>query len=191
MNTRLLHAYMVAAICVCSLVVSGCASQRRISLDYQPIGQQKAAAPLTVAVMKFADRRADKTVGMISGPSMAKMSLVPSGEKDAGQWIAGAMAAELSQAGLQVTVASPGTVVTIMGNVIDVNVRTNAGIKAVVTTDVIVITGGVAVLARQYTGSFSVAPSAAPTVDDCRGALESALQDAMKKAVPEVLAAIE
>jgi hypothetical protein len=164
------------AICVLSLLASGCAGGRRISLSYHPVGQQKAAAPLGVAVMKFGDRRTDKTTG-----------------QDVDRWMTGAMAAELSQAGLQVArgAVPPGTTVTVIGNVIDVRTEMSAGVKAMVKVDIIVKKEGQVILARQYAGGSSVPASTAASINDYQKALEAALQDAMMKAVPEILAAIQ
>jgi hypothetical protein len=106
------------------------------------------------------------------------------------------VAAELSQAGLQVTQSAgpipPDITIRIIGNIIEIHARMDAGIRATVRTDIIVTKDGAAVLARQYTGSSSVAVLVArPSADDYRRALEAALQDAMKNAVPEILANIQ
>jgi hypothetical protein len=193
MNRYLTHAYVFAVICVSSLLVSGCAGEHSISLGYQPVGMQKAAVPLSVAVMKFADRRTNKTMGEIDGIFGMKTSLVLPKTENAGQWMAGAMAAELTQAGLQVTLGavSPGTIVRIIGNVIEVHARMNDGIKAMVRADVIVMKDGMTVLAGNYTGQSAVAALAVHSADDYKRALESAMQNAMKKAVPDILAAIQ
>jgi hypothetical protein len=186
---------MLAMICVFYLLASGCAGQRTVSLGYQPVGSQKAAAPIRVAVVKFTDRRTDKTMGEIAGGFGTQTVLVLPASQDAGQWVTDAMVAELSQAGLQATQAigaiPPSITIRITGNVLEIHARINDGIRATAKVDIIVTNSGMMVLAKQYTGQTSVKASSAPSADDYRRSLESAMQDAMKKATSDILATIQ
>jgi len=188
-----------ATVCISLLFVvaatNGCAfGDRNVALKYTPVTKISARALPDVAVVKLADVRSREEVGEVRNGYGMKTATVWARNQDVGAWVANALCQELTGVGCRVEkyedAPPPGADASVTGEVTEVYAKMFMSSRATVKADLCVQKAGVVVLNEEYTGKHSVLALTAST-GEYEKVLQGALQDLMKKAVPEIVAALE
>jgi hypothetical protein len=176
-------------------LLSGCAfGDRKIALRYQPIAPIGGGTGQKVAVVKFIDRRGKQEVGEVRNGYGMKTASVYAQQQDIGAWVANALSDELSHAGFAVQkfsdAAPPDISISITGFVPEAYVQMSMQERCTVRANITVQKGGVVVLNKEYRGYISKVAWTAST-GEYENVMQLALQELMKQAVPEIVAAIK
>jgi len=194
-----------------SVLLTGCATMYQpLNLWYDPAVKGCQGAGRPVAVVKFTDMREDAdTVVFQCNSTREVTSRWVIHDQDAGAWVANALARELEKSGYRVSRyedAAPGDAVLTVNGILyesyidydepptrecgclggliaDIGSRCGAWVK----THVAMEYDGVPALNRQYVGHGQV--SGGQARQGFEQALNNALQDLMKKLVPDLEAA--
>jgi len=173
----------------------GCAlGDRNIALRYAPIVEAKASGQPAAAIVKFEDDKKKVEVGEVRNAYGMIMAKVYAKDQDIGAWAANALAAELEKAGVKGTkyqdAAPPDATVAITGTVTEAYIKMYMSSRASVKMSVVVTKARVPVLNKEYTGKGAVLALLAST-GEYENVMLLAMQDLMKKLVPDVIKAIE
>jgi len=184
-----------------ALLLAGCVTGERltITLPYSRITTFKAASSHNLYVQTFEDVRKERQIGVVEHKPTGEFITVKApafSDQNVGRWVAEAAATELRAAGHSVTVAdnapSEPPAFKISGQVLEAWGQSNGAGRARVKVKFTVTGSGSALLEKEYAGGAVVdLLSAAPGPHHVAKAFRVALQDLMKKAVPDVLAVLE
>lgn len=187
MNGKLYRMTLLGLVALGLFVLIGCAD-KKVNLVYTPVTKLDTPCTKTVAVVAFADKRADKTLGKTTGDKVYFT------EDNVGLWVSKALADELSKNGCKVNVvASPaeakGADYVLSGEVYKVFFRrpayasfyTDMDLKVALTHDDF----------TSFTQTFHVETYEDGTAPDESYILQRDLQEAMKKVVPEIVSRIK
>ncbi len=175
--------------------VSGCAlGDRKIALRYQPAAAATGGTGQKVAVVKFVDRRDKQEIGEVRNGYGMKTAKVYAEGQDVGAWVANALSDELTQAGFAVQkfndAAPPEVSIAITGFVPEAYIRMFLQERCTIRANITVQKAGVVLLNKEYQGECKKVAWTAST-GEYEAAMQGALQDLMKKSVPEIVAAIK
>jgi hypothetical protein len=189
----------VLAALLCLLVTGGCAfGDRQVALTYQPVMSIKARAPLTVDVRPFQSARGmddEKKIGQVRNGYGMVTAKVLSTSGDAPEWVRKALADELANAGFKVArpdaPTSSSGAVSVGGTLNEFMTDMSLGgydtrIRATFT----VARNGIKKLEKEFTvqdGGSGITGSP----DEYHTVAKAALTKLMRKALPEIIAAIE
>ena len=177
------------------LSTSGCAlGNRHIALKYVAVGETLSATGQKVAITQFVDLREKKDVGEVRNAYGMKTARVIADNQDVGAWVANAMTTELTQAGFEVEkftdVVPPEYKIQISGVVSEAYAKMYMNATAQITANINITRSGVAVLSKEYSGKKAVLAVFVST-GEYENAMQGALQDLMKKCLPDVLEALK
>lgn len=183
--------FFVAIVAIA--MFSGCAfGNRYISLQYQPVTTLSVAIKQNVAIVKFTDTREKPELGEMRN-SFVKTADVLAKDQDVGAWVANALSDELIKAGYNVQkfsdAAPSDAVVVISGSVPEAYVKMYMTYSGTVRVSATVTKSGVVVLNKEYTGHAGGLAMVCST-GDYEKMLKQALQDIMKKMIPDIAKAI-
>ena len=184
---------------VAALNAGGCAfGDRHVPIDYQPVMKIKAKAPADVDILPFQSARGlsdERQIGQVRNTYMMVTAKVFCENGDAMEWVHRALAAELASAGfrtggpassqptpLAVTIA--GTVHEFLTDVGYNGFHTRLLVRFVVTKN------GATKLEKDYLvddGGSGLTGSA----DEYQAITIKAIEKLMRRAVPDIIAAIE
>ncbi|MFA4889845.1 MAG: YajG family lipoprotein [Candidatus Omnitrophota bacterium] len=184
--------FFVAIVAIA--MFSGCAfGNRYISLQYQPVTTLSVAIKQNVAIVKFTDTREKPELGEMRNGYGMKTADVLAKDQDVGAWVANALSDELIRAGYNVqkfSDAAPSDAeVVISGSVPEAYVKMYMTYSGTVRVSVTVTKSGVVVLNKEYTGHARGLAMLCST-GDYENMLKRALQDIMKKMIPDITKAI-
>jgi hypothetical protein len=183
------------ALAVSPLFSAGCAlGDRNISLLYDTVASESPGSGKTVAVVKFKEMRQRQEVGEVRNGYGMKLAKVYAKDQDVGAWVANALCSELENSGISVNkfedAAPPSASIVIEGTVPEAYVKMYMTRRGTVRTHVVVTKAGVTVLDREYAGTSSALTWVASS-GEYESSLKLALQDLMKKLVPDIVRALE
>jgi hypothetical protein len=176
-------------------MTAGCAlGDRKIALLYKPVTKVAAGEPKNIAIVKFKDLRKNPDVGEVRNGYGMKTARVIAEGQDVGAWVANALADELTAAGCKITkyndIAPPDSQISITGNVLEAYTKMYMSSTCTIRATINVSKANVPVLSKEYYGKHGVLALLADT-GEYENAMQGALQDMMKKCVPEILEAIK
>lgn len=177
-----------------AMLLSGCAfGDRKIALKYAPVARTGTPKGQKVAVVKFADRRDKTEIGEVRNGYGMKTATVYAQDQDLGAWAANALSDELTRSGFEVQkfndAAPPDIAIGITGFVPEAYMKMHMKQHATVRVNLTVQKAGVVALNKEYQGQSSSLAWTAST-GEYENVIQRALQEVMKQAVPEVIAAV-
>jgi len=193
MNQKIHRTVLMGIGIVLAAMSAGCAmGNREIALTYKPVANMKGANSASIAIVKFADSRKTEEVGEVrNGYGMKTASVYAKGQ-DVGAWVANAVADELTAAGYNITkyndFAPPDSQISITGNVLEAYTKMYMSSTCTIRATINVSKGNVPVLSKEYSGKHGVLAILANT-GEYENAMKGALQDMMKKCIPEIIEA--
>ena len=166
-----------------------------VALTYEAVAAPEGGNTGEVAVAKFSDTRQDKEiVGEVRNAMGLKTAKVLIGDQDAGAWAANALAAELERAGFRVAkVNDPVTAnqsIVIQGSVSHLYTKMYMAHRTTVKVKMLVTKSRVPVLNKEYVGQAKAGAMFAST-GEYEGVIQTALQEVMKQAIPEIIEAVK
>lgn len=196
MKNRVIKLLLVAALTMPVFVtMSGCAfGDRHVALKYEPVVEAGASKGQKIAIKKFEDLRQVKDVGEVRNAYGMKTAKVLADNQDVGAWVANAMSEELTRAGFQVEkfsdVIPPEYDIQITGVATEAYTKMYFNATATIRININVNKARMSVLSKEYSGTDAVLVVAV-TPGEYENALQGALQDLMKKCVPDIMKAIQ
>lgn len=176
---------------------TGCAlGDRNVTLKYKPIGGYSISGNKSVTISKFKDTRTNHQIGHVVDAHNRITASVWANNQDACEWITNALAEELRQAGVNVsrsgTVVREDTDIIISGEVKHIYVTRLFDSDPTIKTNITVTKNNLQILNKEYTGKgSSFLLTITMSADEYANALQNALQDMMKKVVPDIVEAIQ
>lgn len=163
-------------------------------MRYQPSVSAAGGTGQKIAVVKFVDRRDKQEVGEVRNGYGMKTATVYAEGQDVGAWVANALSDELTRAGFDVQkfndAAPPEITIAITGFVPEAYIKMSMQERCTIRANITVQKSGVVVLNKEYQGDFKRVAWTAST-GEYETAMQGALQELMKKAVPEIVSAVK
>jgi hypothetical protein len=186
-SRKLIRITLLSLAALGLFVLIGCVD-KKINLIYSPVTKLDMPCTKSVAVVAFADKRSDKTLGQTTGSKTYYT------DGDIGQWVSKALADELGRNGCKVSFVSSaaeakGADYVLTGEVYKVFFRrpayasfyTDMDLKVAMAHDDFTF----------FTQTFHVETYEDGTAPDESYILERDLQEAMKKVVPEIVSRVQ
>ena len=194
MSRRLVGSAWFCVVALIGMLTTGCAfGDRGFSMDYQPVMRLKMDRPLQVHVQSFADERGYKDrrkVGQVRNTYNMETAKVLAEDGGPGDWLAQALRAELTNAGVSVVDQGDQASVVVGGTVkkffADLTVK---GIKVDTCVVFTVRRDGEIVHEQEYIGRENMA-TLTGTSAEYRKAHREALELVIRRAYPAVFEAI-
>lgn len=203
MKTKVNQMVLLFLGVVLAAMSSGCAlGDRNIALMYKPVKSMEDkpetniewAKSVNIAITKFQDSRTITEVGEVRNAYGMKTAKVYAKNQDVGSWVANAIAEELAVVGFEVTkyndIAPPNVEVSITGTVTEAYTKMYLNSTATIRAKIDVAKANVPVLSKEYIGTKAVLAMFVST-GEYESAMQGALQDMMKKCIPDIIKAIQ
>lgn len=197
MNSSLVRSiFFVCISAVMASMAGGCAfGDRHVSLTYQPLSEPAAQSSGRAAITPFSDERRDPlVVGEVRNGYGMKTAKVLIDDQDAGAWLANAVSDELKRSGIEVVKIADANVTNelaiVTGSLQHLYTKSYMSHRCTVRAKILVTQYNVPVLSREYEGHSKVGAAFAGTSEYER-AMEAALHDLLRQAVPDIIKALQ
>ena len=185
---------LAVLLLVCGAMTTGCAlGDRSIALTYEPVTATPAAKAEKATIAKFDDLRSEKQiVGEVRNGYGMIMAHVLIKDQDAGAWVSNALCSELQKDGCTVVTVTDAAQTRnglgITGSIQELYTKMYMTYDCTVRVKITATRAGIPMLNKEYVGKGS-GLAVLCTSQEYEAAVRQALQDVMKQAVPEILAA--